>query len=80
MSAEDMLLKMQEQQRQIEALQAEKEQTAAEAARARESARQTEEAAESDLEILDGMSASTGIHGPSFHRTPILENLTNFSF
>ena len=80
MSAEDMLLKMQELQRKCEALQAEKEQTAAEAARARESARQTEEAAESDLEILDGMSASTGIHGPSFHRTPILENLTNFSF
>ena len=80
MSVEDMLLKMQELQRQCEALQAEKEQTAAEAARARESARQTEEAAESDLEILDGMSASTGIHGPSFHGTPILENLTNFSF
>ena len=74
MSAEDMLLKMQELQRQCEALQAEKEQTAAEAARAKESTRQTEEAAESDFELLDpighGTSAPRGNRGPSFYGTP----------
>ena len=74
MSAEDMLLKMQELQRQCEALQAEKEQTAAEAARAKESTRQTEEAAESDLELPDpighGTSAPRGNRGSSFYGTP----------
>ena len=62
MSAEDMLLKMQEQQRQIEALQAEKEQTA-EAARARESTRQTEDAADSDFELLDPISHGMSVYG-----------------
>ena len=59
MSAEDMQLKMQELQRRCEAAEAE-------AARAREAARQTEEAADSDF----GMSLHGEFRGPSFHGTP----------
>ena len=75
MSAEDMQLKMQEQQRQIEALRAEKEQAAAEAARAREAAeaaraRETARRAEEEADSEFGMSLNGDFRGPSFHGTP----------
>ena len=66
MSAEDMHLKLQELQRQYEAVQAEKEQAEAETARMREAARLAEEAADSDF----GMSLNGEFRGPSFHGTP----------
>ena len=79
MSAEDMMLKMQEQQRQIEALQAEKDRAAAEAARARESTRQTEEAVDSDFELLDPISHGMTAHRSSQSREPPRANLNIFS-
>ena len=79
MSAEDMQLKMQEQQRQIEALRAEKEQAAAEAARAREAAeaaraRETARRTEDEADIEFGMSLNGDFRGPSFHGTPSISS------